>query len=39
MVTTHIRLALKCTAVMTTDPSVFVYDFVQQDLDNGPKYV
>jgi hypothetical protein len=39
MVTTDLHLALKCTTVMTTNPSVFVHDFVQQDLDNGPKYV
>jgi hypothetical protein len=35
-VTAHLFLALKCTTVITTNPSVFVYDFVQQGLDNGP---
>ena len=38
-VTTHLHLALKCTTVITTNPSVFVYGCVQQDLDNGLKYV
>lgn len=38
-VTTHLLMSLKCTTVMTTNSSVFVYDFLQQVLDNEPKYV